>query len=66
MKEQAMIRPEMTMAQFTRHEQMYLAHYDDGRLVKLINKTSGQVIPSDTQTFRRLADNNRGNKFKVA
>jgi hypothetical protein len=45
----------------------YDALYDlAGKLVMLTNRTRGEVIPPHTQTFRRLADNNRGNKFKAA
>ena len=47
-----------------RHGQKYTAMYlPDGGLFELTNDTKGVVVPRDTQTFRRLADNNRGGKF---
>ena len=44
----------------------YLATYDGKVLVKLYNPVRDAVIPPHTQTFRYLADNNRGNKFRIA
>jgi len=57
---------EQQTKKFTRKGQQYTAYYEDEKLVRLINETSGQVIPPTTQSFRRLADDNRGNKFEVA
>lgn len=50
-----------------RHGDVYTALYlPDGGLFELINDTKGVVVPRSTQTFRRLADHNRGGKFQPA
>ncbi len=57
---------------YTRHGDRYTAIYDkNGTLVMLERQADGHgrqavEIPADTQTFRRLADGNRGNKFTAA
>ncbi|MDO8407695.1 MAG: hypothetical protein Q7S95_00450 [bacterium] len=57
----------LTLKKFARNGVRYHAHYDSkGVLVRLINKTSDETIPPESQSFRRLADNNRGNKFQAA
>jgi hypothetical protein len=38
----------------------------NGELAALVNLKTGNTIPKDTTTFRRLADGNRGNRFKQA
>jgi hypothetical protein len=54
---------------FTRHGNKYTAIYDkSGKLISLERNADGHgrpsaLIPHDSQTFRRLAANNRGNKF---
>jgi hypothetical protein len=50
---------------FVRNGQKYLALYEGDKLVRLLNTTKEEEVPSYTQTFRRLADGNRGNKFKA-
>ncbi len=54
---------------FTRHGERYTAIYNkSGELIMLDRNADGhgrqsELIPHDSQTFRRLADNNRGGKF---
>ena len=58
-------RSKCLATKFTRHGQKYTAMYlPDGGLFELTNDTKGVVVPRDTQTFRRLADHNRGGKFQ--
>ena len=57
----------LTLKKFTRNGKQYHAHYNSKDvLVRLVNKTSGETIPPESQSFRRLADDNRGNKFQAA
>jgi hypothetical protein len=51
---------------YTRNGCEYSASFDGGRLVELVNKTTGNLIPPHTESFRRLADGNRGKQFAAA
>lgn len=55
-----------TTKKFARYGMGYAAYYIGDKLVQLMNETTGVDIPSTTKSFRRLADNNRGNKFQTA
>src|SRR3989344_990131 len=50
---------------FVRGGHDYVDFYNpEGALKRLINATTHEEIPSGSQTFKRLANNNRGGKFK--
>lgn len=53
------------ISKFARNGQTYTAEYENDRLVRLKNETTGENIPPDTKTFRRLADGNRGNRLTL-
>ena len=57
--------PRSSVRKFTRAGDNYTALYDpNGTLARLMNTATHQEVPAESQTFRRLADNNRGGKFK--
>ena len=57
--------PRSSVKKFTRDGDEYTAFYDpSGVLMRLLNENTHREIPAISQTFRRLADNNRGDKFR--
>ncbi len=56
--------PKHPVKKFIRTGHEYVALYKpNGSLMRLINTTTHQEVPANSQTFTRLADNNRGGKF---
>lgn len=50
---------------FRRNGQEYSAWFAGEQLIRLFNETTRKEIPGTTQTFRRLADHNRGGRFEA-
>ena len=42
----------MKTKKYTRNDQLYTAFYNEGRLLRLVNETTGRDIPQDTKSFR--------------
>jgi len=57
--------PPGSVRKWKRGDQKYTALYDHrGRLHRLLNSTTHEEVPAESQTFKRLADGNRGKRFK--
>jgi|SRR3989338_2569931 len=50
--------------EFVRNNVRYVGFFEKGVLIRLISCKTHQDVPRESQSFRRLADGNRGGKFK--